>query len=143
MSLRLKTCLRLARKLKRGSSRSIRTNVASVSPSRQLTTPMTSFGAKRKPLTVCGPVKTWLDWNKHSKPPKKSTGRATARNNIPYHGNAWRTSGVFFYLQRSQDLMEKPHIIAYLKTTCGWSSGVRAVLKKYDLPYEEKDIIKN
>ncbi len=40
-------------------------------------------------------------------------------------------------------LMEKPHIVAYLKTTCGWSNGVRAVLKKYDLPYEEKDIIKN
>jgi glutaredoxin len=39
--------------------------------------------------------------------------------------------------------MEKPHIVAYLKTTCGWSNGVRAVLKKYDLPYEEKDIIKN
>lgn len=39
--------------------------------------------------------------------------------------------------------MEKPYIVAYLKTTCGWSNGVRAVLKKYDLPYEEKDIIKN
>jgi glutaredoxin len=39
--------------------------------------------------------------------------------------------------------MEKPHIVAYLKTSCGWSNGVRAVLKKYDLPYEEKDIIKN
>ena len=39
--------------------------------------------------------------------------------------------------------MENPHIVAYLKTTCGWSNGVRAVLKKYDLLYEEKDIIKN
>ena len=39
--------------------------------------------------------------------------------------------------------MEKPQIIAYLKTSCGWSNGVRAVLKKYDLPYDEKDIIKN
>ena len=39
--------------------------------------------------------------------------------------------------------MEKPHIVAYLKTVCGWSNGVRAVLQKYDLPYEEKDIIKN
>ncbi|HRJ73017.1 MAG TPA: glutaredoxin [Terrimicrobiaceae bacterium] len=39
--------------------------------------------------------------------------------------------------------MEKPTITAYLKTSCGWSNGVRAVLAKYDLPYEEKDIIKN
>jgi monothiol glutaredoxin len=34
-------------------------------------------------------------------------------------------------------------ITAYLKTTCGWSNGVRAILAKYDLPYEEKDILKN
>ena len=39
--------------------------------------------------------------------------------------------------------METPKITAYLKTTCGWSNGVRAVLKKYDLPYTEKDIIQN
>ena len=39
--------------------------------------------------------------------------------------------------------MQKPQITAYLKTQCGWSSGVRAVLKKYDLPYTEKDIIQN
>jgi glutaredoxin len=39
--------------------------------------------------------------------------------------------------------MENPQIVAYLKTTCGWSNGVRAVLKKYDLPYEDKDIIQN
>ncbi|MEO8353022.1 MAG: glutaredoxin [Chthoniobacteraceae bacterium] len=39
--------------------------------------------------------------------------------------------------------MEKPTITAWLKTQCGWSNGVRAVLKKYDLPYEEKDIIQN
>ena len=37
--------------------------------------------------------------------------------------------------------MEKPKIIAYLKPTCGWSMGVRAVLKKYDLPYEDRDVI--
>ena len=37
--------------------------------------------------------------------------------------------------------MNKPKIIAYLKPTCGWSMGVRAVLKKYDLPYEDRDII--
>jgi glutaredoxin len=37
--------------------------------------------------------------------------------------------------------MEKPKIIAYLKPHCGWSQGVRAVLRKYDLPYEDRDII--
>ena len=40
-------------------------------------------------------------------------------------------------------IMEKPQITAYLKTHCGWSGGVRAVLAKYDLPYTEKDIIQN
>lgn len=39
--------------------------------------------------------------------------------------------------------MDKPDITAYLKTTCGWSNGVRAILAKYALPYEEKDILKN
>ncbi|MEM0895498.1 MAG: glutaredoxin [Verrucomicrobiota bacterium] len=38
---------------------------------------------------------------------------------------------------------EKPEITAYLKTYCGWSEGVRAIMRKYDLDYEEKDIIKN
>src|SRR5579872_930344 len=37
--------------------------------------------------------------------------------------------------------MEKPKVIAYLKPSCGWSQGVRAVLRKYDLPYEDRDII--
>jgi monothiol glutaredoxin len=32
-------------------------------------------------------------------------------------------------------------IIAYLKPTCGWSNGVRAVLRKYHLNYTDKDII--
>ncbi len=39
--------------------------------------------------------------------------------------------------------MNQPQITAYLKTTCGWSNGVRAVLAKYQLPYTEKDIIQN
>ncbi len=39
--------------------------------------------------------------------------------------------------------MSKPKIIAYLKPSCGWSNGVRAILKKYDLPYEDRDIINN
>jgi monothiol glutaredoxin len=37
--------------------------------------------------------------------------------------------------------MEKPKIIAYLKPTCGWSNGVRAVLRKYDLPFEDRDVV--
>src|SRR3982750_1234005 len=39
--------------------------------------------------------------------------------------------------------MDTPQITAYLKTYCGWSAGVRAVLAKYNLPYTEKDIIQN
>jgi glutaredoxin len=37
--------------------------------------------------------------------------------------------------------MNKPKIIAYLKPTCGWSQGVRAILRKYDIPFEDRDII--
>ncbi|MEO5803138.1 MAG: glutaredoxin [Verrucomicrobiota bacterium] len=37
--------------------------------------------------------------------------------------------------------MNTPKIIAYLKPSCGWSQGVRAVMKKYDLPFEDRDII--
>jgi monothiol glutaredoxin len=36
-----------------------------------------------------------------------------------------------------------PTITAYVKTFCGWSEGVRAIMRKYDLAFEEKDIIKN
>ena len=39
--------------------------------------------------------------------------------------------------------MDTPQITAYLKTYCGWSAGVRAVLAKYSLAYTEKDIIQN
>ena len=38
---------------------------------------------------------------------------------------------------------EKLNIVAYLKTQCGWSGGVRAILEKYNLEYTEKDIIQN
>jgi monothiol glutaredoxin len=36
--------------------------------------------------------------------------------------------------------MNQPKIIAYLKPHCGWSMGVRAVLKKYDLTNEDREI---
>lgn len=39
--------------------------------------------------------------------------------------------------------MDNPNITAYLKPTCGWSNGVRAILAKYKLDYEEKDIKNN
>ena len=35
---------------------------------------------------------------------------------------------------------EKPKIIAYLKPHCGWSRGVRAVMAKYRLDFEDRDI---
>jgi glutaredoxin len=36
--------------------------------------------------------------------------------------------------------MTTPTIVAYLKPTCGWSRGVRAVLQKYELPFEDRNI---
>jgi monothiol glutaredoxin len=39
--------------------------------------------------------------------------------------------------------MQTPQIVAYLKTHCGWSRGVRTVLAKYNLPFTEKDIIQH
>ena len=32
-------------------------------------------------------------------------------------------------------------IKAYLKPHCGWSNGVRAIMRKYNLPFEDIDII--
>ncbi len=40
-------------------------------------------------------------------------------------------------------MAEAPHIVAYLKPVCGWSNSVRATFSKYDLAYEDKDIINN
>jgi glutaredoxin len=34
-------------------------------------------------------------------------------------------------------------IKAYLKPHCGWSNGVRAIMRKYGLQYEDIDIINN
>jgi len=34
-------------------------------------------------------------------------------------------------------------IKAYLKPTCGWSNGVRAIMRKYELEFEDVDIINN
>ncbi|MFK7909406.1 MAG: glutaredoxin family protein [Akkermansiaceae bacterium] len=34
-------------------------------------------------------------------------------------------------------------ITCYLKTFCGWSEGVRSIMRKYNLEFTEKDIISN
>src|ERR1044072_1026283 len=34
-------------------------------------------------------------------------------------------------------------IKAYLKPHCGWSNGVRAILRQHNLPFEDIDIIHN
>ena len=39
--------------------------------------------------------------------------------------------------------MEKPNIMCYLKPSCGWSEGVRSVLRKHGLEWEEKDVVNN
>jgi glutaredoxin len=39
--------------------------------------------------------------------------------------------------------MNEPKIIAYLKPSCGWSNGVRAVFQKYNLAFEDRDVINN
>ena len=36
--------------------------------------------------------------------------------------------------------MTKPKITAYLKEQCGWSRGIRSVLGKYGLLFEEKQV---
>ncbi len=43
----------------------------------------------------------------------------------------------------SEPQATSPQIACFLKTYCGWSEGVRAIMRKYELEYEEKDIIAN
>lgn len=54
--------------------------------------------------------------------------------------------GFYSRATNSKSIMSEaqaPKITAYLKTYCGWSEGVRAIMRKHSLDYEEKDIIKN
>ena len=39
--------------------------------------------------------------------------------------------------------MSQPKIVGYMKPSCGWSRGVRAVFDKNGLEYEDLDIINN
>ena len=41
------------------------------------------------------------------------------------------------------NLTKSMNIKAYLKPHCGWSMGVRAIMKKYSLEFEDLDIINN
>ena len=36
---------------------------------------------------------------------------------------------------------ENPTIIGWMKPSCGWSNGVRAVFQKYGLAFDDRDII--
>lgn len=46
-------------------------------------------------------------------------------------------------LAGNMETINKTKIVAYLKTACGWSQGVRAVFRKYELPFEDRDILKD
>ena len=35
----------------------------------------------------------------------------------------------------------RPEIVAWMKPSCGWSNVVRAVMERYGLDYEDRDII--
>jgi len=35
------------------------------------------------------------------------------------------------------------NVTAWLKPYCGWSNGVRAIFKKYNIEFEDRDIINN
>jgi monothiol glutaredoxin len=41
------------------------------------------------------------------------------------------------------NLASRMKIKAYLKPSCGWSNGVRTIMRKYSLPFEDIDIINN
>ena len=45
-----------------------------------------------------------------------------------------------FIMTESNQSLE---IVAYLKPYCGWSEGVRAIMRKYDLAFQDRDIINN
>ena len=44
---------------------------------------------------------------------------------------------------RLNQLMDKTNITCYLKPMCGWSEGVRSVLRKHGLEWDEKDVVNN
>jgi len=75
---------------------------------------------------------------KHPKP-RKGNGLDETEEDLAKEKIAKNSS--YVRLKLLLRLMDKPKIVAYLKPACGWSQGVRAILRKYDLPYEDRDII--
>jgi glutaredoxin len=60
---------------------------------------------------------------------------------LPNQMDVAACSRILIFRKQFLQTMEKPKIIAYLKPSCGWSQGVRAIMRKYDLPFEDRDII--
>jgi monothiol glutaredoxin len=59
----------------------------------------------------------------------------------PAHENQLLIHPDLTFCPKLRNAMQKPKVIAYLKPSCGWSNGVRAVMKKHDIPFEDRDII--
>ena len=56
--------------------------------------------------------------------------------------DVFRTQKHLHFLN-NDNLIDTMKIKAYLKPHCGWSMGVRAIMEKYSLEYEDLDIINN
>ena len=70
-----------------------------------------------------------------------STLRRIVRDRVPT-ALAWMSSGPDSKTERTGSVERKDStIVAWMKPSCGWSNGVRAVFGKYGLEYEDKDII--
>jgi glutaredoxin len=75
-----------------------------------------------------------------------SQSAANAGDSQAHHRSCDFQTGHYHFVSTFTNMSEtntSPKITAYLKTFCGWSEGIRAIMRKYELPYEEKDIIKN
>ncbi len=98
---------------------------------------LAASGAVSVPLNLSGTMTTFSDTT------DLSVGRGCSATQF------WISSGKNELLNPADrgkgssgfKLMNKPKIIAYLKPSCGWSQGVRAIMRKYDLPFEDRDII--
>jgi monothiol glutaredoxin len=70
--------------------------------------------------------------------------RRVCETNLPAGGNRKVSNDPNQKTKTKQKTpMKPPKITAYLKPTCGWSQGVRAILRKYALAYEDCDVINN
>jgi glutaredoxin len=70
--------------------------------------------------------------------------RLVCETNLPAGGNRKVPSDLNQKTKtKRKTSMKPPKIIAYLKPSCGWSQGVRAIMRKYTLDYEDRDVINN